>query len=82
MNRTLDQLNQDFDTLLARVGSIDGQGLPVNVKGQLTNLQALIAGLKKTLGNVNLGYKQEMAALTKQVNDLAIAVRTLTGTGS
>jgi hypothetical protein len=79
MNRSLDQLNQDFDTLLTRVGAIDGQGLPVNVKGQLANLSALISGLKKTLGNVNLGYKQDMQNLTNLVNQLDVTVKTLTG---
>jgi hypothetical protein len=72
-------LNQDFDTLLTRVGAIDGQGLPVNVKGQLANLSALISGLKKTLGNVNLGYKQDMQNLTNLVNQLDVTVKTLTG---
>ena len=79
MNRSLDQLNQDFDTLLTRVGAIDGQGLPVNVKGQLANLSALISGLKKTLGNVNLGYKQDMQNLKNLVNQLDVTVKTLTG---
>ena len=79
MNRTLDQLNSDFDALLARVNAIDGENLPAGSTGAIAQLTALIQGLKKTLGNVNMGYKQDISTLTKQITDLQQAVQNLTG---
>lgn len=73
------QLSTMMDALTLRVNLIDGQNLVAPLSGQIQQLRALIAGLKKTLGQVNLGYQAQEAILTKQVAALSALVATMAG---
>jgi hypothetical protein len=74
MNRSLDQLNVAFDDLLARVNSIDGTNLPDPLQGQLEQIRRSINGLKATLGNVNMGYQQDISLLSTQLAEVKALV--------
>ena len=71
-----------IDNLTARVTALDGIGLTspvpgVTVQGQMAQALALIAGLKRTLGNVNMGYQTEVGALNTDYQTFKAAVSAL-----
>jgi len=85
------QLSTMLDALVLRMNLVDGQNLPAHTSGpcprpsgtgDIQQLQAGIAGLKKTLGQVNLGAQQQIAALAQQIAALSALVAGLAGTGS
>ena len=73
------QLSTMMDALTARVNAIDGQNLSPKFRSELQKLRAGIDGLKKTLGQVNLGYQGQNAKLTQQLNAVSSLVNTLSG---
>jgi len=67
---TTDSVQNQINNIVQRVTALDGigltqvvQGQTVSRSGQISTILALIAGLKKTLGNVNMGYQTEIGAL-------------------
>lgn len=62
-----DTVQTQIDSILARLQVIDGQGLPPNLKGQIDALTANFKGLKKELGNVNLGYQTDLVKLWNEI---------------
>jgi hypothetical protein len=71
-----------LDNLTARMTAIDGIGIPSlgpnpTPQGAMAQALALIAGLKKTLGNVNMGYQTEIGALNADYQVFKAAVNAI-----
>ena len=71
-----------LDNLYARMTAIDGIGIPSlgplpTPQGSMAEALALIAGLKKTLGNVNMGYQQDVSTLNADYQTFKAAVNAL-----
>lgn len=63
-----------LDAITLRLNALDGIGLNPKVSSQVASLRALISGLKKTLGNVNLGYQTEIGKVGADLLALKITV--------
>jgi hypothetical protein len=64
--------DDQFNALLARVNSIDGQNLPDPAQSQLNQLQMGIAGLRTTIRQVTLVLQANLKDLVTQVTNLQL----------
>jgi hypothetical protein len=65
---------------LTRLSLIDGLGLAPRVQGEIDQLKAAVAGLKKTLGNVKLRYKTTEAQMKQDITLIKATLNSLLGT--
>lgn len=69
-------VQDQLDAITLRLALLDGAGISPAQTSQVAQLRKLISGLKKTLGNVNLGYQTEMKSQRDDFNAFKAIVTT------